>query len=85
MKELSDQLEKESHAQLASEFLEVFIRAHQRISRNPGRVSGSGEKDQDNQIMDAGGILLMDAGGILRKIDFYDTRNDFAAGKIDLV
>jgi len=27
----------------------------------------------------------MDAGGILRKIDFYYTRNDFDAGKIDLV
>ena len=25
----------------------------------------------------------MDAGGILRKIDFYYTRNDFGAGKID--
>jgi len=27
----------------------------------------------------------MDARGILRKIDFYYIRNDFAAGKIDLV
>jgi hypothetical protein len=26
-----------------------------------------------------------DAGGILRKIDFYYTRNDFGTGKIDLV
>jgi hypothetical protein len=30
----------------------------------------------------AGGV---DAGGILRKIDFFYTRNDFGAGKIDLV
>ena len=30
----------------------------------------------------AGGV---DAGGILRKIDFYYTRNDFGTGKIDLV